>query len=111
MDRSDLSLPHILRVLKCESEDPLGGPLGDEFYALDDSVDDYVLDAGVLAFGVFPDKHGVDVVVGGFVAGDGFAGADVGEEVECAAEGEIQGDVAFADRCLCRSMRQRMHDR
>lgn len=67
---------------------------------MDDAVDDYVLDAAVFAFGVFADEDGVDIVVGGFVAGDGLAWAHVGEEIECAAEGKIKGDVAFAYGCL-----------
>ena len=56
-----------------------------------------MFDARVFAFGVFADEDRVDVGVGGFVPGNGFAGADVGEEVEGPAEGEVQGDVAFAD--------------
>ena len=55
-----------------------------------------MFDAGVLALGVLADEDGVDVRVGGFVAVDGFAGAYVGEEVEGAAESEVEGDVAFA---------------
>jgi len=94
---ADLPLADVLSVLKREAEDALGGGAGDEFDALDDAVDDDVLDAGVFAFGVLADEGDVDVVVGGLVAGDGLAGPDVGEEVEGAAEGEVQGDVAFAD--------------
>ena len=100
MHRPDLPLAHILRVLECELQHSFRGFLGDEFYGLDDAVDNDVFDARVFAFGVFADEDCVDVVVGGFVAGDGFAGTDVCEEVECAAEGEIEGDVAFADGCL-----------
>lgn len=100
VDGADLPLANVLGVLKREAEDALRGGAGDEFDALDDAVDDDVLDAGVFAFGVLADEGDVDVVVGGLVAGDGLAGPHVGEEVEGAAEGEVQGDVAFADGCL-----------
>lgn len=87
MHRPHLPLAHIFGVLECEAQDPFGGCARDEFDALYHAVDDNVLDAAVFAFGVFADEYRVDVVVGGFVAGYGFAGADVGEEVECSAEG------------------------
>ena len=45
----------------------------------------------------FSNEDSVDVVVGSLVAGNGAAGSDIGEEVECAAQGEIEGDVAFAN--------------
>ena len=66
---ADLSPSDIFCVLEGEFEDTLGGCSGDELDALDDAVDDDVFDAGVFAFGVFADEDGVDVVVGGFVAG------------------------------------------
>lgn len=59
-----------------------------------------MLDAGVFAFGVFADEDRVDIVVWGFVAGYRDAGADVREEIECAAKCEVEGDVAFTDGCL-----------
>lgn len=49
-----------------------------------------MLNTRVFTLGILPDKDGVDVVVGGLVASDGFARADVGEEVEGTAEGEIE---------------------
>ena len=64
-----LSPSDVFCVLEGEFEDALGGCSGDELDALHDTVDDYVFDAGVFAFGVFTDENGVDVVVGGFVAG------------------------------------------
>ena len=68
-----------------------------------DAVDNHVLDPGVFSFGVLSDQRDVDVVVGGFVAGDGLARPDVGEEVEGSAEREVEGDVAFADGGLAAS--------
>ena len=97
---ADFALADVFGVLEGEAQDALGGGAGDEFDALDDSVDDDVLDPGVFAFGVFADQDRVDVVVGGFVAGYGDARAYVREEIECATEGEVEGDVTFADGCL-----------
>ena len=59
-----------------------------------------MLDSGVFTLSVFTDEDGVDVVVGGFVTGNGFAGPDIGKEVERAAEGEVERDMAFTDRGL-----------
>ena len=56
----------------------------------------------VFSFGVFADKDGVDIVIGGFVAGDRHAGTDVGKKVECTAKSEIERDVAFSYRGLLR---------
>lgn len=46
-----------------------------------------MLNAGIFPLGVFADEDSVNVVVGGFVAGNGFARANVGEEIKGAAEG------------------------
>lgn len=67
---ADLLLADALGVLEGEAEDTLGGFAGDELDALDNTVDDDVLDAGVLALGVLSDEDGVDVVVRGLVAGN-----------------------------------------
>lgn len=67
---ADLLLADALGVLEGEAEDTLGGFAGDELDALDNTVDDDVLDAGVLALSVLSDEDGVDVVVRGLVAGN-----------------------------------------
>ena len=59
-----------------------------------------MLNTRVLALGVLTDEDGVNVVIWGFVAGNGFARADVGEKVEGTAEGKVERDMAFADRGL-----------
>lgn len=59
-----------------------------------------MLDARVLSLGVLADQDGVDVVVGGLVPSNGAAGADIGEEVKSAAEGQVERYMAFADRGL-----------
>ena len=65
---ADFALAHVFGVLKGEAQHALRGCPGYEFDGLHDAVNHHVLDAGVLAFRVFTDEHGVDVVVGGFVA-------------------------------------------
>ena len=97
MHRPYLFPADILGVLEREPQHALRGRAGDQFDALHDAVDDDVLDAGVFALGVFADEDRVNIVVGGFVAGDGLAGADVGEKVEGAAKGEVERDMAFTD--------------
>lgn len=56
-----------------------------------------MLDARVLALGVLTDEDGVDVVIGCLETLDRGTGSDVGEEVECTAEGEVKGDVTLAN--------------
>lgn len=103
VDRSDLGAARLLGVVEGVAGDALGSLVGDELDGLDDAVDDNVLDTRVLALGVFTDEDSVDVVVGGLVALDGNTRADVGEEVEGAAEGEVERDVALADCVLATS--------
>ena len=59
-----------------------------------------MLDTGVFTFGVLANEYGVDIVVGGLEASDGPARTEVGEEVERATEGKIEGNVALSNRCL-----------
>lgn len=94
---ADLLPADVTSVLEGISQDTLRGFAGDELDALHNAVDDHVLDARVLALGVLADQDRVDVVVGCLVALDGSAGADVGEEVEGAAERQVERDVALAD--------------
>lgn len=56
-----------------------------------------MLDTRVLSLCVLTNDDRVDIVVRGLVALNGAAGADVGEEGEGAAEGEVEGDVALSD--------------
>lgn len=97
---ADLLAADGLGVLEGVPEDALAGLARDELDALHDAVDDDVLNARVFTLGVLADEDGVDVVVRRLVAGDGSAGAEVGEEVECSAQGQVKGDVALANRGL-----------
>ena len=89
MDNTDVGLVDRLGVLEAESQHALGGATGDELDGLDDTIDNLVLNSGVLALGVLADQDGVDVVVGSLEAGNGHAGTDVGEQVEGAAERQV----------------------
>lgn len=84
-------------MLECESQDALRGLPGDQLDALHDPLDDNMLDARVLPLSVLTDQDGVDVVIGGLIPGNGAAGTNIGEEVEGAAEGQVEGDMALAD--------------
>ena len=97
---TDLLLVDRLGVLEGEAENALGGLLGDELDALDHTVDDNVLNAGVFTLGVLTDQDSVNTVIGGLVTGDGAARTDVGEEVEGTAQSQVQGNVSLANRGL-----------
>lgn len=100
VDDTDLLLVDGLRVLEGEAEDTLGSLLGDELDALDDAVNNDVLNAGVFTLGVLTDENGVDVVVGGLVASNGLAGTQVGEEVESTTKSQVEGDVTLTNGSL-----------
>ena len=96
MHNPDFLLAYILCILECESQHPFRSCPSDQFYALYNTIDYDVFDPTIFSFGIFTDKDGVDVVIGGFVAGDRYAGTDVGKEVERTAKGEVEGDMAFS---------------
>lgn len=100
VDNADLLAADGLGVLESETEDTLASLAGDELDALDDTIDNNVLDTRVLALGVLTDQDGVDAIVGSLVASDRAAGSEVGEEVEGTTKSKVQGDVAFADGSL-----------
>ena len=97
VDSADLLPANVASVLESVTQNALRGLTGDKLDGLDDAIDDNVLDTGVLALGVLTDQDGVDVVVRRLVALHGPAGTDVGEEVEGAAERQIERDVTLAD--------------
>jgi hypothetical protein len=94
---ANLLLVDGLGVLEGEAQNALGGLLGDELDALDDTINNDVLDTGVFTLGVLTDQDSVDTIVGGLVAGDGAAGTDVGEQVESTAQSQVQGNVALTN--------------
>ena len=86
--------PHLLLssffgILKGESQYTLGCGSGYEFNTLYDSIDNYMFNTGILTLSILADKNGVDVVVRSLVAGDGFAWAHIGKEVESSSESKI----------------------
>lgn len=102
---SNLITTDALRILESISQHPLGGLLGDQLDALDNAVNNVVLDTRVFSLGILSDQNGVDAVVGGLVANDGFARTDVGEEVEGTTEGEVEGNMTLADRSSKRTLK------
>lgn len=97
MDDADLLTANGLSVLEGESQDTLRSLTGDKLDALNDAIDDNMLNARVFTLGVLSDQNGIDVVIGGLVASDGSAGSQVSEEVECSSESKVQGDMSLAN--------------
>jgi len=100
VDNADLLAANGLGVLEGESEDTLGSLASDELDALDNTVDNNVLNTRVFTLGVLSDQDSVDIVVRGLVASNGAAGSQVSEEVEGSAEGKVERDVALANGSL-----------
>ena len=97
MDNANLALAYFLGVLEGESKNTLGGFPGDELDALYNTINYHMLNAGVFTLSVLTDQRNVDVIVGCLVASDRSARADIGEEIECTAEGKVQRNVALAN--------------
>lgn len=97
---ADLLATDGLGVLESEAKNALAGLAGDELDALNNAINDDVLNARVLALGVLSDQDGVDVIVRGLEAGDGTARSQIGKEVEGTAQSQIERDVALANRGL-----------
>jgi hypothetical protein len=97
VDSTDLQLANVLGVLEGETKNTLTGVPGDKLDALDDTVDNGVLDTRVFTLGVLTDEDSVDVVVWGLVTSDRSAWSDVGEEVESSAESQVERDVTLTN--------------
>lgn len=102
VDNADLLAVDGAGLLEGVAEDTLGSLAGDELDGLDNAIDNDVLNARVLALGVFTDEDGVNAVVGGLEASNRAARAEVGEKVEGPAEGQVEGNVALANGSLDR---------
>lgn len=100
MDSADLESANLFCILESVSTDTLRGLSCDEFDALHNTINDNVLNAGVFSLGILSDKDSIDTVIWGLVASNGATWANIGKEVECAAESKVQGDMTFSDRCL-----------
>lgn len=97
VDDADLLEANSLGVLEGEAENALTGLASDELDALDDTVDDDVLNARVLALGVLTDENSVDTFVLSLEASDGAARSEVGEEVEGTTESQVERNVSLTD--------------
>lgn len=97
MNNANLFAADILSVLESVSQNALGSLTSDELDRLDDTVNNDVLNARVFSLGVLTDQDNVDIIVRGLVACDRLAGTEVGEEVECSAEREVERNVTFAN--------------
>lgn len=104
VDSADLLPANVTGMLEGVAEDALRGIASDKLDALYNTVNNNMLNARVFALGVLTDQDRVDVVVGCLVAGDGSAGADVGEEVEGSSQGQVERDVALANGCCQRAL-------
>lgn len=87
---TNLLLSRGLSMLESEAQDTLGGFPSDELNTLDNTVNNDMLNSGVFALGVLTDQHSVDVVIWGLVSSNRAAWSQVGEEIECTTESQVQ---------------------
>lgn len=94
------SLPSdIPRILKSIPQYLFTRCFGDEFDRLHDTGDDDMFDSAILALGVFTDENCVDATVGSLVPLNRTTGTDICKERECTTQSQVEGDMAFANRC------------
>lgn len=97
MDNSHLLAVVVFRVLERVLGHALGSFLGNKLYALDNAIDDLVLNTRVLALGVLTNGDDVHVIVQRLVALEAAAGTYVGVKVEFLAQRQVQRAVTLAD--------------
>lgn len=97
---TDLLLVDRTSVLEGETENPLRSFSGDELDALDNTIDNNVLNARVFTLGVLTNQNSIDVVVRSFVTGDRAAGTQVRKQVESTTESKVKGNMTLANRSL-----------
>ena len=93
----DLLAAVLARVLECEFGDARGAFFGDDLDAFDHAGNDFVLQADVLALGVFAHDDQVHAGPMRFQAGKILDGPEVGEEIEFFAQGDVDALEAAAD--------------
>ena len=84
-------------VLEGEFGDAGRAFFGDDLDAFDDAGNDFMLEPDVFALGVFADDDEIDARPLRFEAGKILDGAEVGEEVELLAQGDVDAFEAAAD--------------
>lgn len=89
VDDADLSAANSLSVLECKAEDALGGFASNELDALNNAINNNVLNPGVFTLSVLTDENSVDSIVRCLEAGDRAAGTEVSEEVEGTTESQV----------------------
>ena len=97
MDDADLLEADGLGMLESKAQNALTGLAGDELDALDDTINDDVLNARVLSLSVLTDEDGVDTFVWGLEASDGAARSEVGEQVEGTTKSQVERDMSLTD--------------
>lgn len=71
----------------------------DQFDALHHTVDNFVFDARVFAFGVLANGHHIHIVIQSFVALETATRTHICIQIELFAQLQIQRAMSFADRC------------
>jgi hypothetical protein len=56
-----------------------------------------MFNTGILSLCIFPDKHGINIVVGCLEPLDGSAGSDIGKEIESTAQCQVEGNMTLPD--------------
>jgi len=82
VDGGDAVATSLLGVVEGVTSATVGGILGDQLDGLNNTINNLVLDTGVLSLGVLTNEDRVDIVVGGLESNNRLAGTDVGVQVE-----------------------------
>jgi hypothetical protein len=97
---TDLVLARSLSMLESEAENAFGCLACNKLDALDNAINNNVLDTRVFTLSVLTNQDSVDVVVWGLVSGNGAARTKVSEEVEGTAKSKVERNVSLANGSL-----------
>jgi hypothetical protein len=97
---TDLVLARSLSMLESETENAFGCLACNKLDALDNAINNNVLDTRVFTLSVLTNQDSVDVVVWGLVSGNGAARTKVSEEVEGTAKSKVERNVSLANGSL-----------
>lgn len=77
-------------MLESETKDTLGSLPGDKLNALDNTINNDVLNTGVFTLCVLADQDGINVVIWCLIASNRTAWSQVGKEVESTTQRKVK---------------------
>lgn len=104
MNYADLLPSYFLGILEGKAENTFGRFSRDELNALHNAIHHNMLNSRIFSLSVFSNEDSLDIVIWSLVASDRPSRSDVCEKIKGTAKSKVEGNMAFADRCLQTSL-------